>query len=95
VAAGGLGARRPRCTDDRVLALAHAALRRGDYWGGVLPHSGRPGRAYAELSRLGAEFHAAGPLELPDNAMATHWIEGLTVVDATVTGLISEYHHAA
>jgi len=32
------------------------------YWGGVLPHSGRPGRAYAELARLGAEFEAAGPL---------------------------------
>jgi beta-galactosidase len=26
------------------------------YWGGVLPHSGRPGRTYAELARLGAEF---------------------------------------
>ncbi|WP_194911028.1 beta-galactosidase [Catenulispora rubra] len=32
------------------------------YWGGVLPHSGRPGRVYAELARLGAEFEAAGPL---------------------------------
>jgi beta-galactosidase len=32
------------------------------YWGGVLPHSGRPGRTYAELARLGAEFDAAGPL---------------------------------
>ncbi|MFF3849379.1 beta-galactosidase [Streptomyces sp. NPDC002328] len=32
------------------------------YWGGVLPHSGRPGRTYAELARLGAEFEAAGPL---------------------------------
>lgn len=32
------------------------------YWGGILPHSGRPGRTYAELSRLGAEFDAAGPL---------------------------------
>jgi beta-galactosidase len=30
------------------------------YWGGVLPHSGRPGRVYAELARLGAEFDAAG-----------------------------------
>ncbi|MEU9064589.1 beta-galactosidase [Streptomyces sp. NPDC048430] len=30
------------------------------YWGGVLPHSGRPGRAYAEIARLGAEFAAAG-----------------------------------
>jgi beta-galactosidase len=32
------------------------------YWGGVLPHSGLPGRTYAELARLGAEFEAAGPL---------------------------------
>ncbi|GCB42876.1 beta-galactosidase [Streptomyces sp. NL15-2K] len=32
------------------------------YWGGVLPHSGQPGRAYAELARLGAEFDKAGPL---------------------------------
>ena len=32
------------------------------YWGGILPHSGTPGRTYAELSRLGAEFEAAGGL---------------------------------
>lgn len=32
------------------------------YWGGVLPHSGRPGRVYAEIARLGAEFDKAGPL---------------------------------
>jgi beta-galactosidase len=32
------------------------------YWGGVLPHSGKPGRAYAELARLGAEFEKAGHL---------------------------------
>jgi beta-galactosidase len=32
------------------------------YWGGVLPHSGKPGRAYAELARLGAEFAKAGEL---------------------------------
>ncbi|MCX7522696.1 beta-galactosidase [Microbacterium sp. STN6] len=30
------------------------------YWGGVLPHSQRPGRVYRELARLGAEFEAAG-----------------------------------
>ncbi|MGW4215340.1 beta-galactosidase [Lentzea sp. NPDC004789] len=30
------------------------------YWGGVLPHSGSPGRVYAELARLGAEFETAG-----------------------------------
>ena len=32
------------------------------YWGGVLPHSGKPGRAYAELARLGAELETAGGL---------------------------------
>jgi beta-galactosidase len=32
------------------------------YWGGVLPHTGRPGRTYAELARLGAEFESAGAL---------------------------------
>ncbi|WP_426517659.1 beta-galactosidase [Diaminobutyricibacter sp. McL0618] len=30
------------------------------YWGGVLPHSQVPGRTYAELARLGAEFARAG-----------------------------------
>jgi beta-galactosidase len=30
------------------------------YWGGILPHSGKPGRTYAELSRLGGEFSTAG-----------------------------------
>jgi beta-galactosidase len=43
------------------------------YWGGVLPHSGRPGRAYAEIARLGAEFEAAGPLAAgiePDSDIA-------------------------
>ena len=32
------------------------------YWGGVLPHSDRPGRAYRELAALGAEIEAAGGL---------------------------------
>lgn len=32
------------------------------YWGGVLPHSGQPGRAYAELARLGRELETAGAL---------------------------------
>jgi beta-galactosidase len=32
------------------------------YWGGILPHTGQPGRTYAELSRLGQEFDTAGPL---------------------------------
>jgi beta-galactosidase len=30
------------------------------FWGGVLPHSGRPGRAYREIARLGAELATAG-----------------------------------
>jgi beta-galactosidase len=32
------------------------------YWGGILPHSGRPGRTYRELARLGAELAQAGDL---------------------------------
>ncbi|MET9089596.1 beta-galactosidase [Streptomyces sp. NPDC004237] len=32
------------------------------YWGGILPHTGRPGRVYTELARLGAEFETAGGL---------------------------------
>jgi len=32
------------------------------YWGGVLPHSGQPGRTYRELARLGAELETAGDL---------------------------------
>jgi beta-galactosidase len=35
------------------------------YWGGVLPHSGIPGRAYAEIARIGAELRAI------DDAFAT------------------------
>ncbi|HWS37281.1 MAG TPA: beta-galactosidase [Actinoplanes sp.] len=30
------------------------------YWGGVLPHSGRPGRVYREIARIGAELERAG-----------------------------------
>jgi beta-galactosidase len=32
------------------------------YWGGVLPHNGRPGRVYRELASLGAELETAGDL---------------------------------
>jgi beta-galactosidase len=32
------------------------------YWGGVLPHSGRPGRTYQELARIGKELHACDNL---------------------------------
>ena len=30
------------------------------HWGGVLPHSGIPGRAYREIARIGAELGAVG-----------------------------------
>ena len=30
------------------------------YWGGVLPHSGLPGRAYHEIARIGQELREAG-----------------------------------
>jgi beta-galactosidase len=30
------------------------------YWGGILPHSQEPGRTYAQLAQLGAEFDKAG-----------------------------------
>ncbi|MDN3026939.1 beta-galactosidase [Streptomyces sp. S.PB5] len=32
------------------------------YWGGILPHSGRPGRVYRELALLGEELAKAGDL---------------------------------
>ncbi|MGW1344180.1 beta-galactosidase [Kribbella sp. NPDC002412] len=32
------------------------------YWGGVLPHNGKPGRTYREIAQLGAELEAAGEL---------------------------------
>ena len=32
------------------------------YWGGILPHSQKPGRTYRELALLGAEFGRAGDL---------------------------------
>jgi beta-galactosidase len=31
------------------------------YWGGVLPHSRRPGRVYREVAALGADLKALGP----------------------------------
>jgi beta-galactosidase len=46
------------------------------YWGGILPHSGRPGRAYHELSQLGREFAHAGELVagvVPDADIAMVW----------------------
>ena len=30
------------------------------YWGGVLPHSGIPGRVYQEIARIGQELHDVG-----------------------------------
>jgi beta-galactosidase len=32
------------------------------YWGGVLPHSGKPGRTYHEIAQIGAELEKAGEL---------------------------------
>jgi beta-galactosidase len=32
------------------------------YWGGVLPHSGQPGRTYEEIAQLGSELEASGSL---------------------------------
>ncbi|GAA3820517.1 beta-galactosidase [Sphaerisporangium flaviroseum] len=32
------------------------------YWGGVLPHSGRSGRTYREIARIGGELERAGEL---------------------------------
>jgi beta-galactosidase len=32
------------------------------YWGGILPHNGRPGRVYRELAVLGEELEKAGDL---------------------------------
>jgi beta-galactosidase len=47
------------------------------YWMGVLPHSGRPGRTYREIARIGAELAQAGDL-----------VDGLTP-DADVAMLYS------
>ncbi|GAA3388978.1 beta-galactosidase [Cryptosporangium minutisporangium] len=53
------------------------------YWGGILPHSGRPGRTYRELAELGNELKQAGELVAgltPDAdvallfSMPTRWI---------------------
>jgi len=38
------------------------------YWGGILPHSGVPGRTYRELAGLGAEIRQAGLGELTPDA---------------------------
>jgi beta-galactosidase len=53
------------------------------YWGGVLPHSGTPGRTYAEVARLGGELERAGGVVaglIPDAdltivySMASKWL---------------------
>ncbi|MFF4028794.1 beta-galactosidase [Streptomyces sviceus] len=43
------------------------------YWGGVLPHSGRPGRTYRNIARIGQELEAAGDIvtELTPDADVT------------------------
>jgi beta-galactosidase len=46
------------------------------FWGGVLPHSGIPGRTYRELSRLGAELATAGEAyrdAVPEFDVAVLW----------------------
>jgi beta-galactosidase len=46
------------------------------YWGGVLPHSLRPGRVYEEVAALGAEIAQVGPLldgYEPDADVAVLW----------------------
>jgi beta-galactosidase len=46
------------------------------YWGGVLPHSGRPGRAYREIARIGAELRELGDALdglTPDADVAILW----------------------
>jgi beta-galactosidase len=46
------------------------------YWGGVLPHSGIPGRAYAEIARIGAELRSvddAFAAAEPDVDVAVLW----------------------
>jgi beta-galactosidase len=46
------------------------------YWSGVLPHSGRPGRTYREIARIGAELRALGDLVdglTPDAEVAILW----------------------
>lgn len=46
------------------------------YWGGVLPHSGVPGRAYDELAVLGRELREVGPqlaAATPDSDVAVLW----------------------
>jgi beta-galactosidase len=46
------------------------------YWGGVLPHSLRPGRIYEEVVRLGAELASTGDLLAglePEGAVALVW----------------------
>ena len=62
VASGSVGTRVPRRADGRVLALALDPVRHETYWGGVLPHTGQPGRAYRQIAELGADFAAAGDL---------------------------------
>ena len=46
------------------------------YWGGILPHSGHPGRTYREIAQLGADFRQVGDLldgMVPDADVAVLW----------------------
>ena len=70
VAAGRLGARRPRRADDRVLALAHAALRRRDLLG-RRPAAQRPAgphvpRAGPPRRGTGRRRRRSSPASTPD-----------------------------
>ena len=60
VAAGRLGADLPRRPMIEYWHWHTLHFGAETYWGGVLPHSGRPGRTYREIARLGAELDAAG-----------------------------------
>jgi beta-galactosidase len=81
------------------------------YWGGILPHSGVPGRTYRELARLGAEIRQADLGELtPDADVAllldvpTRWVmqkyPALSHPDGTpderaYQGLVEPFHRGA
>jgi beta-galactosidase len=46
------------------------------YWGGILPHSGIPGRTYQEIAKIGAELHdLSGEIlgSIPDADVAMLW----------------------
>src|SRR5215207_4664989 len=62
MAPGGVGACRSRCPNVEYWHWHTLHFGAETYWGGVLPHSGRPGRTYREITQIGAELRAAGDL---------------------------------